>query len=89
MTTDQPPGSAPLPELRWRKSSYSGTAGNCLEVAQPQPGIRAIRNSHHPTGPILTCTTDHWTALTTQTSAGWINRAQNNPPSRRGKLRSH
>ncbi|MFJ8955734.1 DUF397 domain-containing protein [Streptomyces sp. NPDC102381] len=33
----------------WRKSSYSGTTGDCLEVAAPTPtGTVAIRDSKNP-----------------------------------------
>ncbi|WP_432001559.1 DUF397 domain-containing protein [Streptomyces sioyaensis] len=48
-------------ELRgavWRKSSYSGgSEGQCVEVADltatPFAGMRAIRDSKNPDGPVL------------------------------------
>ncbi len=32
----------------WRKSSYSGANGNCLEIAPTVDGLIAIRNSNRP-----------------------------------------
>jgi hypothetical protein len=64
MRQDDAPGMGPLRRSRWRKSSYSGTAGNCVEVAQLDPEIRAVRDSKDPDGPVLTCTTQHWCAFT-------------------------
>lgn len=37
--------------MDWRKSSYSGSGGNCVQVRQD---LAAIRDSKHPTGPTLT-----------------------------------
>ncbi|MBV9058901.1 MAG: DUF397 domain-containing protein, partial [Pseudonocardiales bacterium] len=45
--------------------SYSGTAGNCVEVAQLNPDIHAVRDSKNPTGPVLTTTTQQWSTFTT------------------------
>jgi uncharacterized protein DUF397 len=53
-----------LPRRHWRRSSYSGTSGNCIEVAAPSHGTRAVRDSKDPTGPVLTFTTDQWSAFT-------------------------
>ena len=53
-----------LPPGHWRTSSYSGTSGNCIEVAAPSHRTRAVRNSKDPTGPVLTFTTDQWSAFT-------------------------
>lgn len=48
--------SATLLPAVWRKSSYSGAVGNCVEVAV-LPGDRvAVRNSRNPAGPALVCT---------------------------------
>ena len=57
-----PPGQ--LPRGHWRTSSYSGTSGNCIEVAAPSHRTRAVRDSKDPTGPMLTLTTDPWLAFT-------------------------
>ena len=44
----------------WHKSSYSGTHGNCVEVARNLPGIVAVRDSKHPSGPVLVTSQDEW-----------------------------
>lgn len=36
--------------LRWRKSSYSSTATNCVELAGT---LDHVRDSKNPTGPVL------------------------------------
>ncbi|HEX7659592.1 MAG TPA: DUF397 domain-containing protein [Pseudonocardiaceae bacterium] len=44
-----------LPEdnrLAWRKSSYSGTQADCVEIAFDQQAV-AVRDSKNPTGPTL------------------------------------
>lgn len=48
-----------MPELIWQKSSYSGDASNCVEVAALPSTIR-IRDSKHTTGPHLTVTPSAW-----------------------------
>ena len=40
----------------WRKSSYSGYNGNCVEVAALGGGGVAVRNSRDPHGPALVYT---------------------------------
>jgi hypothetical protein len=41
-----------LPGAAWRKSSYSGAVGNCVELGWF--GARAaVRNSRDPRGPVL------------------------------------
>jgi hypothetical protein len=37
----------------WRKSSYSGAIGNCVEVADLPDALVAVRNSRDPGGPAL------------------------------------
>jgi hypothetical protein len=37
--------------MDWRKSTFSGTGGNCVQVRQD---LAAIRDSKNPTGPTLT-----------------------------------
>ncbi|MCP2164562.1 protein of unknown function (DUF397) [Goodfellowiella coeruleoviolacea] len=37
----------------WRKSSFSGGAGQCVELAHNTTQI-AVRDSKNPTGPMLT-----------------------------------
>lgn len=48
--------------MEWRKSSYSGGTGNCVEIAWPNENI-TVRDSKHPTGPTLTLPTPAWQAL--------------------------
>lgn len=45
-----------VPGATWRKSSYSGAQGNCVEVAHLADGGVALRNSRHPDGPALVYT---------------------------------
>ncbi|RKT56574.1 DUF397 domain-containing protein [Saccharothrix australiensis] len=47
---------------RWRKSSRSGTASNCVELARTAQAA-AIRDSKNPTGPTLTLTTKALTSF--------------------------
>lgn len=49
----------------WRKSSYSGTDGNCVEVATNLPGIVAIRDSKDTDGAKLVVSTAEWQAFVT------------------------
>jgi Domain of unknown function (DUF397) len=45
----------------WRKSSYSA-AGECVEVGSIAESV-ALRDSHAPSGPVLTFTPGEWTAF--------------------------
>ncbi|WP_331461652.1 DUF397 domain-containing protein [Streptomyces paludis] len=45
------------------KSSYSAAGGECVEVATNAPDTVAIRDSKHPTGPILRLTPTTWTTF--------------------------
>lgn len=45
-----------LNQARWRKASYSGAVGNCVEVASTDSGEIAIRNSRFPDGMALVYT---------------------------------
>ncbi|MGH3923558.1 MAG: DUF397 domain-containing protein [Pseudonocardiaceae bacterium] len=61
------PGSS---QLHWRKSSHSGTAGNCVEVANLPNGGRAVRDSKNPTGLILILPAAAWAAFTDSVCSG-------------------
>ncbi|HEY1919770.1 MAG TPA: DUF397 domain-containing protein [Streptosporangiaceae bacterium] len=63
--TVQPRASnvAPLQETIWRKSTYSGTQGNCVEVATNLPGIVAVRDSKGPDRAVLTFEPATWRAF--------------------------
>ncbi|MFD7286052.1 DUF397 domain-containing protein [Streptomyces sp. NPDC059863] len=52
--------SASAAGLEWVKSSYSGVNNNCVEVAVPSGGGRAVRDSKNPSGPALLFGADEW-----------------------------
>ena len=72
MTTKS--GRAPeLEEAPWRTSSYSQNAGGeCVEVADlsDQDGTVLIRDSKDKSGPVLTMTSQDWTALISFVGSG-------------------
>ncbi|MFF7650597.1 DUF397 domain-containing protein [Streptomyces sp. NPDC007983] len=47
----------------YRKSSYSGQEGNCVEIAVTAGGGRAVRDSKNPDGPSLRFTGEGWQAF--------------------------
>ncbi|MEU8971752.1 DUF397 domain-containing protein [Streptomyces monashensis] len=49
-----------------RKSSYSQPEGNCVEVADTTDNRRAVRDSKHQAGPLLTVSRDSWHAFLQQ-----------------------
>jgi hypothetical protein len=57
-----------LTRAQWRKSSYSGNSGNCVEVAMLDNGV-AVRDSKNVHGPVLTFTGQAWKAFTRQLAA--------------------
>ncbi|OIK03992.1 DUF397 domain-containing protein [Streptomyces monashensis] len=50
----------------FRKSSYSQPEGNCVEVADTTDNGRAVRDSKHHNGPLLTVSRDSWQAFLQQ-----------------------
>lgn len=48
-----------LSRAQWRKSSHSGSNGNCVEVARLADAI-AVRDSKDADGPHLTFTSNDW-----------------------------
>ncbi|MFL6144119.1 MAG: DUF397 domain-containing protein [Labedaea sp.] len=47
----------------WRKSSYSGRVGNCVEFARLPDEQVAVRNSRDPNGPALVASRGFFAAL--------------------------
>jgi hypothetical protein len=54
----------------WRKSSFSGANGNCVEVAPTADGGTAVRDSKNPDGPALFFTKPEMDAFLTGAKAG-------------------
>lgn len=55
-----------LATATWHKSSYSGgDGGNCLEVADGNPGLVPVRDSKTADGPALVFRTAAWAAFVT------------------------
>ncbi|GAB3949588.1 DUF397 domain-containing protein [Micromonospora vulcania] len=49
----------------WRKSTRSGTQGDCVEVADNLVGVVGVRDSKDPSGPVLTFDPQSWRAFVT------------------------
>lgn len=62
--------SADLSRAAWRKSSYSGGNGNCVEVAPSLPAVIALRDSKDPSGPRLVLAREEWREFTASVRAG-------------------
>jgi uncharacterized protein DUF397 len=52
-----------IAQVAWRKSSYSGGAGNCVEIAGGRSGTVGVRDSKSSTGPVLFFTPRTWRAF--------------------------
>jgi hypothetical protein len=52
----------------WRKSSYSGNGGQCVEVADDDSRV-LVRDTKDRTGPILRFTQDVWVRFAKQVKA--------------------
>lgn len=62
--------AAYLTGVRWEKSRWSNSQGNCVELAQLPGGQIAIRNSRDPNGPALIYTRAEIAALVQGTKDG-------------------
>ncbi len=51
-----------LSRAQWRRSSYSGTNGNCVEAAAAHAAV-GVRDSKDPEGPRLVFSTSAWRAF--------------------------
>jgi hypothetical protein len=59
-----------LSRAKWRKSTRSQTNGACVEVADNLADVVAVRDSKHPTGPVLTFNPTEWEAFVTGAKDG-------------------
>ena len=48
-----------IADTAWRKSSFSGDNGNCVEIRPVAAGI-AVRDSKRPDGTVLEVSRDDW-----------------------------
>lgn len=70
MTTYNGMPASDLIGATWRKSAYSNSKGNCVELARLGSGEIAMRNSRHPQGPALIYTPAEIDALVRGVKAG-------------------
>lgn len=61
--------SLDLASVTWRKSSRSGGANNCVELADAAPAV-AVRDSKHPAQPALAVGRTTWSAFARSTRSG-------------------
>jgi hypothetical protein len=60
-----------LSRARWRTSSYSGTNGACVEVADPGPQV-LVRDTEDREGPVLAFRPDAWHRFAARVKAGTL-----------------
>jgi Domain of unknown function (DUF397) len=51
---------------QWRKSSYSNSGANCVEIARTRSGKIAVRDSKDPDGQTLSVSPDEWQSFITK-----------------------
>jgi hypothetical protein len=56
--------------FEFRKSSYSGSQGECVEVARNLHAVVGLRDSKDPQGPALVFSVDAWSAFVAGVKAG-------------------
>ncbi|MFF0494473.1 DUF397 domain-containing protein [Nocardia sp. NPDC004068] len=52
-----------LSGAKWFKSSYSGSANECVEIAHLAEGMVGVRDSKNPNGPALVFGPAEWRAF--------------------------
>ncbi len=62
-----------LSRAQWRKSSYSGNSGNCVEVADLDRVV-AVRDSTRPSKALLLLTSADWRAFINTVETGMYDR---------------
>lgn len=50
-------------DQNWRKSTRSGSNGQCVEARRHADGTVQVRDSKDQSGPVLAFTPDEWTAF--------------------------
>ena len=58
-----------LTRVAWRKSTRSGSSGNCVEVATPPEAVM-VRDSKDRQGPMLSFTTNRWAGFVRAVKSG-------------------
>ncbi|MFD8082840.1 DUF397 domain-containing protein [Kitasatospora sp. NPDC059722] len=59
-----------LSSVHWRKSTYSGGGGECIEVAPGFTGVMPVRDSKDPEGPALIFSPAAWQSFITAIRTG-------------------
>lgn len=59
----------------WKKSRYSNSQGNCVEVAELEGGVIALRDSKNPSGPALTFTKEEFARWIMEVKDGSLDHA--------------
>ncbi len=59
-----------LDKASWRKSTFSGDSGDCIEVADGFPGLTPVRDSKNPGGPALVFAADAFASFVAGVKAG-------------------
>lgn len=65
----------PDPDLRWKKSTFSTGAQQCVEAARARDGGRWVRDSKDRSGPAHYFTAAEWDAFVTGVKDGEFDRA--------------
>ncbi|RLV10531.1 DUF397 domain-containing protein [Streptomyces griseocarneus] len=55
--------------MTWRKSTYSGSTVECVEITNDLPHAIPVRDSKSPHGPKLAVPTPAWSAFVTHVAA--------------------